>query len=134
MTQAEAVEREARSIREAEENISIDDVAPEHREEVRELVVEGMDELFRPLDPDLSVEEVYVCGSFAEGEASPTFSDLDIRVIINSDIDQDQSEAMADELKKYITQRAPEEAPFAFVDPQVFPPDVDGIPPVEEVL
>lgn len=103
--------------------LSIEDVPEQHREFVREKVVETVDEHFLPLDPDLTVEEIYVFGSFRRGEARRVFSDLDIQVVVEGPMHPDQKKWMQNTIKTQVTRHLPGDRLFGYVDPKVFPSD-----------
>ncbi|QLG62848.1 nucleotidyltransferase domain-containing protein [Halorarum salinum] len=113
---------EVNQIRESKPRLHIDDVDQEHREAVRDAIEDCIRRNFQPLDPDLTVDEVYVYGSFAEGEATETFSDLDLRVILDTDaLDEETASVIAKTLKHAVTTEVAGGAPFGYVDPQCYP-------------
>ncbi|AEH39497.1 nucleotidyltransferase domain-containing protein [Halopiger xanaduensis] len=114
-------------------SLGVDDLRDEHRIFVREKIEETLNEFFVPLEPNLSVEAVYVAGSFADGEARRLVSDLDVRVIVSGDVQPANAKQMNTTLKNEVTGQLPTGRAFGYVDPQVYPTradaaDVDDLP------
>ena len=113
--------------------LGVDDLRDENRAFVRDKLEEALEEYFVPLEPNLSVEAVYVAGSFADGEARRLVSDLDVRVIVSGDVQPENAKQMNTTLKTAVTGQLPSGRAFGYVDPQVYPTradaaDVDDLP------
>jgi predicted nucleotidyltransferase len=127
----EAAELDA--LREKRAPLHIDDVADEYRREARTAVRECIDEYLAPLVESVTVEEVYVMGSFATGDATRTFSDLDLRIILDAEFGQTQAEQLNALVRREATRACPTDAPWGYIDPQCYPAD-SGIEAGEVVL
>lgn len=103
----------------------ISEVSPHIRALIRDEIETTIKTHFQPLDSSISVEEVYVKGSFADGTATAGESDLDVRIIVTGDISEEQAEWMAGTIKSTVLDALPEDRPFKFVDPQVYPARMD---------
>lgn len=102
--------------------LSVDDIQKENRQFVRSKVKEIITEQFKPLDPSIEVVEIYIFGSFKNGNAKRIFSDLDIRVVLAGDINESEGELIKETIKNEVTGELPEERVFGYVDPKIFPP------------
>lgn len=108
-----------------DDQLHISVVSPHIRVLIRNQIETTIETHFQPLDSSISVDEVYVKGSFADGTATRGKSDLDVRIIVTGDIGEEQAEWMAGTIKSTVLDALPEDRPFKFVDPQVYPARMD---------
>jgi len=106
--------------RDGEKTLHISDVDQEIRREVRNSLELSVESVFMLADIEATVDEIFVYGSFAEGEAVPGESDLDVRVSVECE-KTDMQKVIRIE-RKVRTTLSPEityGSPFRFVDPKI---------------
>lgn len=89
-----ATMNEAESIRQQKPQLGVEDLG--NLEELGGSIVDAVDHHLFERELDADIHAVYVCGSFAEGTATETFSDLDVRVVIDRIPEMDREEIESD--------------------------------------
>lgn len=84
-------------------------------------------------DLDVSVQSIYVMGSFARGEARPVVSDIDVRVVVQGMADEEAIDECEYQLK---CEHGPDIVPSVcgYLDPHITILRPDGRDPHVEVL
>lgn len=102
---------EIESMRRPGRTISVDDL--EGVERVGEKIADAAQMLLHMECIEAGVRRVYICGSFARGEAIPMISDLDARVLIDRAIEPFTEERIAEELRTEVgSEIVPDQAGF----------------------
>lgn len=123
----DAMKREVQSIRAQKERLGVDDLGD--LDELGGRIVDAVDHRLYVRGLDADIHAVYICGSFAEGTATETFSDLDVRVVIDRIPEMDREEIEHD-LRVYDSQGIVPDV-CGYLDAHVAPePPVNRFPSV----
>jgi len=103
-----------------EKTLHISDVDQEIRSEVRESLETSVESVFMLADIEAAIDEIYVYGSFAEGEAVLGESDLDVRVSVDCDKTSIQEVIQIErKIRTTLSSEITDGSPFRFVDPKL---------------
>lgn len=88
---------EIHHIRENRRSLSVEDL--DDVEEIGESIADSVTMLLHQYVLDVGVKRVYICGSFARGEATAVLSDLDVRAVLDEAVEPFTAESIEGELK-----------------------------------
>lgn len=120
-------QQEIAHIRKNRPSLGVEDL-PEV-EQLGQTIADTVSEMIYQYASEAAVKRVYICGSFARGDATAVISDLDVRVVLDQGLDLFVLESIQEELKNEMGfEIIPDQC--GFLDPLIDTKDPEDSPSV----
>jgi tRNA nucleotidyltransferase (CCA-adding enzyme) len=107
--------REIESLRETKKTYGIEDISHSKQTEITNQIRKLFNQYLQKYESqDITIQKITICGSFAHGDALEHISDLDVRLVLDKDIQN--NDKIADYIKENYNTK--EDDLFGFVDVQ----------------